>query len=51
MGRQGGRAHLHNLSLLLDQPFKTVQQLNRYRKELSRELAETLAPANEAHAS
>ena len=42
---------LHNLSLLLDQPFKTVQQLNRDRKELSRELAATLAPPNEAHAS
>ena len=27
---------LHNLSLLLDRSFKTVQDLNRYRKELSR---------------
>ncbi|MEO5659788.1 MAG: ferritin-like domain-containing protein [Polaromonas sp.] len=35
---------LHNLSLLLDQPFKTVQQLNHYRKELGRQLAASLAP-------
>jgi hypothetical protein len=27
---------LHNLSLLLDRSFKSVQDLNRYRKELSR---------------
>jgi hypothetical protein len=26
---------LHNLSLLLDQTFKTVQDLNRYRKSLA----------------
>jgi len=30
---------LHNLSLLLERPFKTVQQLNHYRKELGRQLA------------
>ena len=35
---------LHNLSLLLDQPFKTVQQLNHYRKELGRQIAASLAP-------
>lgn len=35
---------LHNLSLLLDQPFKTVQQLNYYRKALSRQIAASLAP-------
>lgn len=30
---------LHNLSLLLGRSFQTVQELNRYRKELARELA------------
>ncbi len=30
---------LHNMSLLLEQKFKTVQDLNRYRKELGREIA------------
>ncbi|RYF14999.1 MAG: ferritin-like domain-containing protein, partial [Comamonadaceae bacterium] len=25
---------LHNLSLLMDRSFKSVQELNRYRKEL-----------------
>jgi hypothetical protein len=30
---------LHNLGLLLGQPFKTVQQLNHYRKEISRQVA------------
>ena len=35
---------LHNLGLLLDQPIKTVQQLNHYRKELVRQMAETLQP-------
>ena len=30
---------LHNMSLLLEQKFKTVQDLNRYRKELTREIA------------
>ena len=35
---------LHNLSLLLGQPFKTVQQLNHYRKELGRQMAASLAP-------
>jgi hypothetical protein len=29
---------LHNLSLLLDRSFKTVQELNRYRKELAASL-------------
>ena len=33
---------LHNLSLLMDRSFKTVQELNRYRKEIGREGA---APA------
>lgn len=35
---------LHNMSLLLDRSFKSVQELNRYRKELSREIAGTAAP-------
>ena len=30
---------LHNLSLLMDRSFKTVQELNRYRKELGASLA------------
>ncbi|NMM07876.1 ferritin-like domain-containing protein [Polaromonas sp.] len=34
---------LHNLSLLLNQSFKSVQELNRYRKALSRELSRELA--------
>ncbi len=34
---------LHNLSLLLNRSFGTVQELNRYRKELSREQAQLLA--------
>ncbi|NMM09700.1 MAG: ferritin-like domain-containing protein [Polaromonas sp.] len=35
---------LHNLSLLMEQSFKTVQELNRYRKELNREMAESATP-------
>ena len=34
---------LHNMSLLMNQSFKTVQELNRYRKELSREIAASIA--------
>jgi hypothetical protein len=34
---------LHNLSLLMNQSFKTVQELNRYRKELGREIAGAMA--------
>ena len=34
---------LHNMSLLLEQKFKTVQDLNRYRKELTREIAAAAA--------
>ncbi|MBT9477290.1 ferritin-like domain-containing protein [Polaromonas sp.] len=38
---------LHNMSLLLNQSFKTVQDLNRYRKELNREAAAlAAAPAD-----
>ena len=36
---------LHNMSLLLDRSFSTVQELNKYRKELARELADSIAPA------
>nr|WP_315207960.1 ferritin-like domain-containing protein [uncultured Albidiferax sp.] len=36
---------LHNLSLLMDRSFKTVQELNRYRKEVSKELAAETEPA------
>ena len=35
---------LHNLGLLLDQSFKTVQELNRYRKQLGRALAAPAMP-------
>ena len=34
---------LHNLGLLLNQSFKTVQELNHYRKALGRELAAAAA--------
>ena len=34
---------LHNLSLLLNQSFKTVQELNHYRKALGREVAAAAA--------
>ncbi len=34
---------LHNLSLLLERSFGTVQELNKYRKELARELTGPLA--------
>ena len=34
---------LHNLGLLLERSFGTVQELNKYRKELARELAATWA--------
>ena len=29
---------LHNMSLLMERSFSTVQELNRYRKELARQL-------------
>ena len=34
---------LHNLSLLMNQSFKTVQELNRFRKEIGKELAGAMA--------
>ena len=36
---------LHNMSILFDRSFATVQDLNRYRKEISREVAENVAGA------
>ncbi len=33
---------LHNLSLLMERSFGTVQELNKYRKELARELAASM---------
>ncbi len=36
---------LHNLSLLFERSFETVQDLNRYRKELGRELDKALEQA------
>ena len=36
---------LHNMSLLLHRSFETVQDLNKYRKELARELASQALPA------
>ena len=36
---------LHNMSLLLERSFATVQELNKYRKEIARDLAATLAVA------
>ena len=33
---------LHNMSLLLDRSFTTVQELNKYRKELAQELSAAL---------
>ena len=38
---------LHNMSLLLDRSFKTVQELNRYRKEMAA-LIQGGAPAGPA---
>ncbi|MDH4480251.1 MAG: ferritin-like domain-containing protein [Rhodoferax sp.] len=35
---------LHNMSLLLERSFATVQELNKYRKELARDLAGAVAP-------
>ncbi|MFN0163232.1 MAG: ferritin-like domain-containing protein [Burkholderiales bacterium] len=36
---------LHNVSILFDRTFTSVQDLNRYRKEVSRKVGETLAGA------
>ena len=42
---------LHNLGLLLNQSFKTVQELNRYRKEIGREIAAALPVVSAAGAA
>jgi hypothetical protein len=34
---------LHNMSLLMDRSFKSVQELNRYRKELAAALSQGAA--------
>jgi hypothetical protein len=34
---------LHNMSLLMDRSFKSVQELNRYRKEVTAALAQAAA--------
>jgi hypothetical protein len=34
---------LHNMSLLMERSFESVQELNRYRKELTKEIAKDLA--------
>ncbi len=36
---------LHNLSLLMERSFASVQELNRYRKELTASLAQAAATA------
>jgi hypothetical protein len=46
VGPQGRRAHPANLSLLLERDFGSVEQLNRYRKNLgARSEAPSLALA------
>ena len=40
---------LHNMSLLMERSFASVQELNRYRKELAASLAAAAAQA--AHAA
>ena len=42
---------LHNMSLLLERSFATVQELNKYRKEIARDLAASLAPSPAAAVS
>jgi hypothetical protein len=37
---------LHNLSLLMERSFTTVQELNKFRKELARDLGANLDPAS-----
>lgn len=45
--RVSGRI-LHNMSLLMGSTFKTVQDLNRYRKEVAAELAKSMPKKDEA---
>ena len=42
---------LHNLSLLMNQSFKTVQELNRFRKDISKELAGTITAESKPQAT
>jgi hypothetical protein len=35
---------LHNMSLLFERSFDSVQELNRYRKEITKEIAAKLTP-------
>ena len=37
---------LHNMSLLMERSFTTVQELNKFRKELARDLGASLDPAS-----
>jgi hypothetical protein len=37
---------LHNMSLLMERSFSTVQELNKFRKELARDLGPNLEPAS-----
>ncbi|MFN7196431.1 MAG: ferritin-like domain-containing protein, partial [Hylemonella sp.] len=39
---------LHNMSLLMDRSFKSVQELNRFRKELAAQLAASARPEGSA---
>jgi hypothetical protein len=39
---------LHNMSLLLDRSFKSVQELNRYRKEMAAALIQGGPPSGPA---
>jgi hypothetical protein len=40
---------LHNLSLLMNQSFKTVQELNRFRKSLGKDIAAAVVPETKPH--
>ncbi len=42
---------LHNMGLLLERSFGTVQELNKYRKEIARDLAASLLPTTNASAA
>ena len=41
---------LHNLSLLMNQSFKSVQELNRFRKNLGKEIAAAVVPETKPRA-
>ena len=40
---------LHNLSLLMNQSFKSVQELNRFRKNIGKEISAVIAPDSKPH--